>query len=86
MKYLDQLDNMKGKKMNKSETYPVAGYRHDIRAIKTGEFRPPKKGEYYLNGIYPVAYRALTDLSGSYHIVKRVYVVKLVSYEILGPV
>ena len=72
--------------MNMPETYPVAGYRGDIRAVKTGEFRPPKKGEYYISGIYPTAYRALADLDDSYHIVKRVFVTKLVSYKILGPV
>lgn len=36
----------------------------------TGEFRPPKKGEYFLSGAVVQAYRALNDLSISYWIAK----------------
>jgi hypothetical protein len=39
-------------------------------AIRIGEFRPPKKGEYYLSGAIPMAYKAPNDLSTSYHICK----------------
>ena len=66
------------------EFYPV-GYRDDIRAIKTGEFRPPKKGEYYISGAVPTVYRALADLDDSYHIAKKVHVRKVIAYEIIGP-
>jgi hypothetical protein len=31
------------------------------RYVKTGEFRAPKKGEYYLSGAIPCAYRAPND-------------------------
>ncbi len=34
----------------------------------TGEFRPPKKGEYYLSGAIVEAYRAPNDLSTPYWI------------------
>lgn len=36
--------------------------------LKTGEFRTPKKGEFYLSGAIVEAYRAQNDLSTAYHI------------------
>lgn len=35
-------------------------------AINTGVKRQPKKGEYYLSGATPMAYRAPNDLGTSY--------------------
>ncbi len=35
-------------------------------AINTGVKRPPKKGEYYLSGSTPMAYRAPNDLGQAY--------------------
>ena len=35
-------------------------------AISTGDIRPPKKGEYYLSGAQPIAYKAPNDLSTSF--------------------
>ena len=35
-------------------------------AINTGIKRPPKKGEYYLSGSTPMAYRAPNDLGQAY--------------------
>jgi hypothetical protein len=43
-----------------------------IVAIRTGEFRPPKKGEWYLSGAIPEAYRAYSNLGNKFHIVKLV--------------
>lgn len=37
-----------------------------VRAQMTGESRPPKKGEWYISGALPVAYRAPNDLSTDY--------------------
>ena len=37
----------------------------------TGEFRPPKKGEYYLSGAEIQAYRAPADLDTAYWIATR---------------
>lgn len=37
-------------------------------AVMTGEFRPPRKGEWYISGAIPAAYRARNDLSTPYHI------------------
>ncbi len=44
---------------------PRSGYY-----VKTGEFRAPQNGEYYLSGAIPVAYRALDDLSIEYNIMR----------------
>lgn len=40
----------------------------DVRYKATGEFRPPKRGEYYLSGAIIAAYRAPNDLDTSYWI------------------
>jgi len=39
-------------------------------AAKTNEFRAPKKGEYYLSGAVPFAYKAPNDLSDKFRIMK----------------
>lgn len=36
-----------------------------VKAILTGEKRPPKQGEWYLSGAIPAAYRAYSDFSES---------------------
>ena len=43
-----------------------------IRAMATGEKRPPRKGEWYLSGAIVEAYRASNDLSSEYYIAKLV--------------
>ena len=45
-------------------------WRKNYRAISTGTIRPPKKGEYYLSGAIPEAYRAPNDLTVSHHIAR----------------
>lgn len=45
-----------------------------VRAITTGEKRPPKQGEYYLSGAIPMAYRAPNDLGSAYLICRLVAV------------
>ncbi|RLC88675.1 MAG: hypothetical protein DRJ03_02020 [Chloroflexi bacterium] len=45
-----------------------------LRAKLTGEFRPPRKGEWFLSGAIPEAYRAPNDLDGAYHIARFVRV------------
>ena len=45
----------------------------------TGEFRKPKKGEYYLSGGIPEAYRAKNDLSMEYYILRLVKVRRIES-------
>lgn len=52
-----------------SRHYPLADLRnHKKRAIATGEFRPPKKGELYLSGSHIEAFVAHDDLTTSYYI------------------
>ena len=41
-------------------------------AVKTGDFREPKKCEWYLSGAIPEAYRAIGDMTGKYYILKLV--------------
>lgn len=46
------------------------GWRN-YRFIKAGEYRAPKKGEWYLSGAIPCAYYAHNDLRSNYHILRR---------------
>ena len=53
----------------------------DIRVQMTGEFRCPKKGEWFISGAIPEGYKAYADLTTPYYIgqltrVKTVTVVK----------
>jgi len=45
-----------------------------IRAVKTGEKRTPRQGEWYLSGAIPNAYIAHNDLTIVYHILRLVIV------------
>lgn len=45
-----------------------------IQGKLTGEFRCPKKGDWYLSGAIPAVYRAPNDLSTKYHICKLIIV------------
>ena len=55
-----------------------------IRAIWTGEFRCPKKGEWYLSGSPIEAYRAPNDLPTKYHIAKLVKTKTITETIIVG--
>lgn len=52
----------------------------DFRGKLTGEFRPPKKGEWYLSGAIPECYRAPNDLTQAFHIIKLVKIERIVTY------
>ena len=41
-----------------------------IVAVKSGEFRPPKRDEWYLSGAIPEGYKAKNNLSTPFHILK----------------
>jgi len=58
--------------------FPTSG----VKAVKTGQFRPPLRGEWYLSGAIPHAYIASNNLSHPYHIMKLVRV-KVVTTEIV---
>lgn len=45
-----------------------------IKAVKSGEYRNPRKGEFYLSGAIPMAYRAPSDFRSPYHIARIVLV------------
>jgi len=45
-----------------------------IRAKYTGQKRPPRKGEWYLSGSTPTAWRAPNDLTTPYHIARLVLI------------
>lgn len=53
---------------------PEAMPNHHFKAVMIGRIRPPKKGEWYLSGAIPAAYRAPNDLTGSFHIMRLVRV------------
>lgn len=55
-----------------------------IRAVRTGEYRRPLKGEWYLSGARAEAYRARADLSTEYHILRLVPVRKINEWEVLS--
>jgi len=54
-----------------------------IMAIDSGEFRPAKKGEFYLSGAIPCAYRSLGNSKISNHIAKLVLVKKVYTQPII---
>ncbi len=55
--------------------YPLAdrypGPKTQRHAVKAGEFRPPRKGEWYLSGAIVEAYLAPNDLSTP-HVIARI--------------
>jgi len=78
--------------MSATRTYPVddrpPGVSHSVartlRAEATGEYRPPRAGEWYLSGAIPAAYRAAADYAQPYQIARLVSVVRTVT-ETLEP-
>ena len=53
--------------------YRGVGYFNKHLFAKTGEFRPPKSGEFYLSGAIPEVYQSVNNTSGdSYHIMREV--------------
>lgn len=44
--------------------------RVGVRAVATGEKRPPRKGEWFLSGSFIEAYRAENDLTTAYDIAR----------------
>lgn len=44
--------------------------RPTVLFVSSGDFRCPKKGEYYLSGAIPEVYRASNDLPSKYHVMR----------------
>ena len=60
--------------MTNSKLYPGAGTMAKGRKawfVKTGEFREPLAGDYFLSGAIPEAYLAEHDIGTKYHILVR---------------
>jgi len=57
------------------------GYKVEIKGVKAGEFRAPKKGEWYLSGAIPQVWRAPNDLTQEFIICRLVAVTKVVTHE-----
>lgn len=64
------------------EFYCVEGKPHNVKAIRSGERRPPKKGEYFLSGAIVTAYLAYENLTQVYHIARLVEVKQITTYQI----
>jgi hypothetical protein len=58
--------------------------RKRIAAIKTGEFREPKAGEWFLSGAIVEAYRANNDLLTKYHIAKLILTETITTTKIIN--
>lgn len=52
------------------EKFMKDGQVVQLRAVWTGEMRPPRKGEWYLSGATIAAYQAPNDLTTPYHIAR----------------
>lgn len=74
--------------MANTKTYPgeFSYANKGQRYIATGEFRAPKRGEFYLSGAIVQAYRAPNDLTSAYHIAKPVLMKKCVCCDGTGEV
>jgi hypothetical protein len=57
-----------------------------LRAQFTGEFRRPRKGEWYLSGAIVEAYLALNDMTTPYHIARIVLTERTIKETIIGEV
>jgi hypothetical protein len=76
-------------KLSRRALYPLVDQRFKYpgyMAQWTGEYRPPRKGEWFLSGALINAFQAPNDLSIPYHIARIVRVRKIVTYEIIEEV
>lgn len=55
-----------------------------VMAVNSFEFRCPKKGEWFLSGAQPTAYKAPNNLSTEYWIGKIVQIEKVIEHKIIG--
>ena len=56
-----------------------------VMAVGTGEFRPPRKGEWYLSGAIIEAYLAKADFTHSFHIARLVVTEEVRIIKEIGP-
>lgn len=53
-----------------------------LRGRKTGEWRPPKRGEYYVSGAIPECYRAVNDMTWNASIVELVIAIPTDQFKV----
>jgi hypothetical protein len=56
--------------------------QRDYMAERTGEYRPPRAGEWYVSGAIPEGYRAPNDLTMPHAIAR---LVRVRRYEVIEP-
>jgi hypothetical protein len=70
--------------MKKGILFPTNdNFGKDIMVETSGEFRPPKAGEWYISGAIPAGYYTKNNLSTAYNIAQRVRVKKVVLIKVL---
>lgn len=76
--------------MNGTQLYPVFDRPPEcplnlfrlLKGRKTGEWRPPKRGEYYVSGAIPECYRAVNDMTWNASIVELVIAIPTDQYKV----
>lgn len=58
-------------------------YSPNIMAVPTGEFRPPRAGEWFLSGATVEAYRTDNNISTAYGIARLVKVKKVTTTKVV---
>tara|TARA_R110002096_G_scaffold66682_2_gene162220 strand:- start:34938 stop:35174 length:237 start_codon:yes stop_codon:yes gene_type:complete len=62
-------------RISQKELYEIgATDRSKVKAVYSGQFRPPRKGEWFMSGSIVEAYKAKSDMTVSYHIARLVKV------------
>lgn len=69
--------------LDMDKLYPLAQSLNGYRAKATGEFRAPRKGEWFLSGAIIEAYRAFNDYNVAYPIARIYKVRKVEHWEIV---
>ena len=64
--------------------WPINKSQQQLRAVATGERRPPKKGEWYLSGAVVEAYHVPNDLATPFSIARIVQVETIQITRIVG--
>jgi len=77
MKIYPLSDSPHSKELKRLGADPMTNRRWQLRAVCTGEFRAPKKGEWFLSGAVPEAYKAKTG-----KIAIKFYIARLVRVEV----
>lgn len=77
--------------MSDQPTYPIAAGERipggrkpsETRAIDANEFRPPRRGEWYLSGAIVEAYRAQSNLTTPFRIARLVEARSTVTWHVI---